>query len=58
MDFIYTTLKSFLDSLIPSSMESTWGNINEILAYVLTLCLIWFVFVKPIALLFFGRNRR
>lgn len=57
MDFIYITLEEFLNSLVPSGMESTWGNLNEVLAYVLTLCLIYFVFIKPITLIFF-RTRK
>lgn len=57
MDFIYTSIKELLDSLLPAAQQSTFGNINEILAYILTCLLLWSVFVRPLLWLF-GIKRR
>ncbi len=57
MDFIYTSIKELLDSLLPAAQQSTFGNINEILAYILTCLLLWSVFVRPLFWLF-GIKRR
>lgn len=57
MDFIYTTIKDLLDSLLPAAQQSTFGDLNAVLAYILTCLLLWSVFVRPLLWLF-GIKRR
>jgi len=58
MDFIYTTIKELLDSLLPAAQQSTFGDLNDILAYILTCVLLWNVFVRPLIYLFGLKSRK
>lgn len=58
MDFIYTTLRDLLNNLLPAPQQSTFGNLNDVLAYILTCLLLWTVFVRPLLWLFGMKNKK
>ena len=48
MDTLYTSILNFLNSFLPSAQQSTFGDINELLAYFLTVTLLWMILIRPI----------
>lgn len=48
MDTLYTSILNFLNSFIPSAQQSTFGDINELLAYFLTIALLWMILIRPL----------
>lgn len=58
MDALYTAIKEFLDSLFPSAIQSTWGNLNELIAIMFTYGFLYLFIVKPVFNLFKGNKRK
>ena len=48
MDALFVGIKAILDGLIPSANLSQFENMNNVLAYVLTIGFIYLVLLKPI----------
>jgi len=48
MDALFNGIKDLLDALIPSALLSTFQGLNDLLAYVLTISLIYGIILKPI----------
>lgn len=58
MDALYNAIKDFLDSLFPSAIQSTWGNLNELIAIMFTYGFLYLFIVKPVFNLFKGNKRK
>lgn len=58
MDALYNTIKEFLDSLFPSAIQSTWGNLNELIAIMFTYGILYLCIIKPIFNLFRSNKRK
>lgn len=52
MNGLYQAIKDFLDSLFPSVINSTFGNLNELIAILFTYGILYTFIVKPIFSLF------
>jgi hypothetical protein len=48
MDTLFTTILDLLNGLMPSALLTTFEGLNEILAYVITISLIWGVLLRPV----------
>jgi len=48
MDALYTAIKSMLDSLIPTANLSTYEDMNNIFAYIITMTVIYLFLLKPL----------
>ena len=48
MDALYTALLSSLNGLLPTAVQADYANFNELLAYVLTISLIYLFLLKPL----------
>jgi len=48
MDALYIGIKAILDGLIPSAELSTFQGLNDVLAYGLTIVMIWGIILKPV----------
>lgn len=48
MDTLYQSLLNFLNSFLPTAQQSTFGDINELMAYLLTMLLLWMILVRPL----------
>lgn len=58
MDGLYLAIKEFLDSLFPSAIQSTFGNLNELIAIMFTYGFLYTFIVKPIFYLFKPSDRK
>lgn len=57
MNLIYDYILEFIDAFFPNSLDSSLAKLNEILAYILTIGLIYYIlsfFIK----LVFGRKQK
>ena len=52
MDFIFTTLSDLLDGLLPTAVLADFQGLNDLLAYVLTILIVWAVIFRPMLKLF------
>ena len=48
MDLLYNAILSLLNGLIPSAQLADFQGLNELLAYIITIALIYGVFIRPI----------
>ena len=48
MDLLYTTILNLLNSLIPSAQLGDFEGLNEIMAYIITIAIIYGAFIRPI----------
>lgn len=48
MDIIYTTFKDILDGLIPSANLAQFQGLNDLLAYLLTVIIVWGALLRPL----------
>lgn len=48
MDLIYTTILNLLNGLLPSAQLADFQGLNELLAYAMTISLIYLLLLKPI----------
>ena len=48
MDALFLGIKALLDALVPSALLSTFQGLNDVLAYAITVGLIWAIILKPI----------
>lgn len=50
MDILFQTISDLLDSLLPSGaiLETELTTLNEFLAYVITIGIIWAFLLKPL----------
>ena len=52
MDIIFTTLSDLLDGLIPSALLADFQGLNDLLAYILTILIIYTFLFKPLLKMF------
>jgi len=48
MDTLYNAISDLLDGLIPSALLSDFQGLNDFLAYILTVSLIYGLLIRPI----------
>lgn len=48
MNTLYETILNFLNTFFPTAIASTWGNLNELIAYLLTFGIIFKFIISPI----------
>lgn len=48
MNFIFVTIYDFLNSILPIDFLDDFLDLNKILAYFLTISIIYLILVKPI----------
>jgi len=52
MDALFNAILTILNALIPSAQEATFQGLNELLAYIISVLLLYTVLVRPILRLF------
>jgi len=52
MDFIYTTISDLLDGLLPTAILADFQGLNDLLAYVITIGIIWVFLFRPLLKMF------
>ena len=52
MDTIFTTLSDLLDGLLPTAVLADFQGLNDLLAYMLTILLVWAILIRPVLKLF------
>lgn len=48
MDTIFSTISDVLDGLIPSALLADFQGLNDILAYIVTIGLVWGILIRPL----------
>jgi hypothetical protein len=48
MDTLYQSILDILDGLIPSAVTADFSGLNEVLAYFITISLLWGIILRPL----------
>jgi hypothetical protein len=48
MDTLFQGILDILDGLIPSAVTADFSGLNEVLAYIITISLLWGIILRPL----------
>ena len=55
MELIFETIHDALNMLIPDAQIEHFGDMNKVIAYLITLGIVWLFVARPIIKVFFKR---
>lgn len=56
MNTLYEAILEFLNLFFPTAIQSTWGNLNELIAYLLSWGILYLAIFKPVISLFYRKK--